>query len=97
MNKSLKVGLIFIASILIVTSILQVSQRPEINWTENLDRDSKTPFGLYILKEELPKWTNYKGEINQTLYEKIDKQQKEIDDLKERIKALEDIVNAKLK
>ncbi len=73
MNKSLKVGLIFIASILIITSILQVSQRPEINWIENLDRDSKTPFGLYILKEELPKWTNYKGEINQTLYEKIDK------------------------
>lgn len=71
MNKGIKIGLIFLVVILVITSILQVNQTPKLNWYETLDPKSKSPFGVFLLKENIQNFVNYKDEIS--IYDSIDK------------------------
>lgn len=73
MNKGLKIGAVFLVIMLLLTTFLEINKKEKIDWSDNFKLDSKSPFGLYILNHEIKNWTNYQGEINETLYQKTSK------------------------
>lgn len=62
MNKTFKLYLIILVVVIGIMAILNLNKTKVINWSKNYDINEKTPFGLYILNQEIDKLFNDKLE-----------------------------------
>lgn len=64
MNKTFKIYGVLLVIILIVLALLQVNKKETVDWRKNFDIKKKTPFGLYVLDKEAPKF--FKNKIKKS-------------------------------
>ena len=62
MNKTFKLyGIIFII-VMVLLVLLEMGKSEVVDWRKNYDTSEKSPFGLYVFDQEIPKLLNNKLE-----------------------------------
>lgn len=61
MKNAGKFGLVLVGLTILVIALIDVTSDKQVDWTRTYDQRDKIPFGLYVVRQELPRILGEQG------------------------------------